>query len=222
MVEIGGEVVTRGKNAQGALWQIGIENPVPGSDQIFMAVPLENRAMATSGDYRNFRMQGDLRRSHIIDPRTGRPVEHKLVSVSVVAEDCMTADAWATALMVLGPKEGAACARKEDLSVLFLVQVGDLIVPKPVNFPYPLPGQTAEVQKTRMLPQILISILAFCIFFIAIGYSHMTGRRKMMCSCKAAKLVMNRTEKEHAPLVQDIPLMEDVSEKEHFKDSKPD
>ena len=77
--------------------------------------------MATSGDYRNFYEVDGKRYSHTIDPRTGRPVEHAVASVSVVAPTCAAADAWATALLVLGSEEGLALARQENLAALFLV-----------------------------------------------------------------------------------------------------
>ncbi len=125
MVEIGGEVRTAGLNTEGEPWRIGIENPIAGERGVRLVVPLSGRALATSGDYRNFyEAQGELR-SHIIDPRTGRPVEHQLASVSVVADSCMDADAWATALSVLGPVHGFGLAEKLGLAALFLVRDDD-------------------------------------------------------------------------------------------------
>lgn len=84
-------------------------------------LPLSGLAMATSGDYRNFYELDGKRYSHTIDPRTGEPVDHPGASVTVVYEDCTGADAWATALLVLGPQEGLALARREGLAALFLV-----------------------------------------------------------------------------------------------------
>ena len=111
MVEIGGEVVAWGSRAQGGPWKLAVDAPVddakPGQD--FAAiVKLMNKAMATSGDYRQFRIENGRRVQHIIDPRTGVPVEHGLASVTVVAQDCITADAYATALMVMGVRDGLA------------------------------------------------------------------------------------------------------------------
>jgi thiamine biosynthesis lipoprotein len=122
MVEIGGEVQTAGRNAQGKPWQIGVEAPLVGIRDVQRAVPLSGMAMATSGDYRNFFEINGQRYSHIIDPRTGRPADHNLVSVSVLHSSCAMADAWATALLVLGPDEGAAVAEREQLAVLFIVK----------------------------------------------------------------------------------------------------
>jgi thiamine biosynthesis lipoprotein len=125
MVEVGGEVVTRGFNPDNAPWQIGIEVPDPERRAVYTVVTLDGAALATSGDYRNFRLEGGRRISHIIDPRTGRPVGHSLASVSVVASTCMMADAWATALSVLGPEEGLQLAREENLAALFIFRRQD-------------------------------------------------------------------------------------------------
>lgn len=108
-VEIGGELVCRGLNANGVPWRIGIQIPEPEAEEMAMRVlSLRNRALATTGDYRNFLGEDGRRRHHVLDPRTGRPVEHRLASVSVLAADCMTADAIATALYVMGAEEGMA------------------------------------------------------------------------------------------------------------------
>jgi thiamine biosynthesis lipoprotein len=84
-------------------------------------------AIATSGDYRNFFEIGGVKFSHTIAPLTGRPVQHNLASVTVLDKSCMTADAWATAFMVLGSKKGYDLAMENNLAVLFLVQDGDSI-----------------------------------------------------------------------------------------------
>lgn len=104
MVEIGGEIVTRGDNSRKQPWVIGIENPRFIGDQAkFIArVELQNKALASSGIYLNFFIEDGIKYSHIIDPRTGYPLRHGLVSVTVIASDCMTADALATAAMVMG------------------------------------------------------------------------------------------------------------------------
>jgi thiamine biosynthesis lipoprotein len=125
MVEIGGEVVTRGRKADGESWRIGVEVPDPERRAVQTAVALDGAALATSGDYRNFRLEDGRRISHIIDPRTGRPVTHQLTSVSVIAPSCMIADAWATALTVLGPAEGTALARQQGLAALFIFRRDD-------------------------------------------------------------------------------------------------
>jgi thiamine biosynthesis lipoprotein len=125
MIEVGGEVRTRGRNAGGQPWQIGIEEPDAVPQRARAVVPLSGRAMATSGDYRIYFEQGGRRYSHEIDPRTAAPIAHRLASVTVVADDCMTADALATALIVLGPQAGWALAQRQGLAAYFIVRDAD-------------------------------------------------------------------------------------------------
>ncbi|MCG8589889.1 MAG: FAD:protein FMN transferase [Proteobacteria bacterium] len=122
LVEVGGEVRVRGQRPGGGPWQVGIERPEEGDRVAQGVVPLSDLALATSGDYRNFYEVGGERRSHIVDPRTGRPVAHALASVSVVHAQAVLADAWATALTVLGPEEGLALAEEHGLGAYFLVR----------------------------------------------------------------------------------------------------
>ncbi len=126
-VEIGGDLVCRGVNPNGIPWRIGIEVPEPGAERTAMRVlSLHNRTLATSGDYRNFQEQKGQRRHHILDPRTGRSVDHRLASVSVLAADCMTADALATALYVMGSEEGMAWLENHpDVDALFIDRGAD-------------------------------------------------------------------------------------------------
>lgn len=106
MVEIGGEVVVSGKNAKGDNWHIGITKPTDDSvsvdGEMQAVLSITDKAMATSGNYRNFYYQGGRKYAHTIDPRTGYPVQHSLLSATVFAADCATADAYATSFMVLG------------------------------------------------------------------------------------------------------------------------
>ena len=106
MVEIGGEVVTKGRNPEGHPWQIGISRPTAGaevsSQPLQTVLSLENAALATSGNYRNFYEHNGKKYAHTIDPRTGRPVQHSLLSATVIAPDCATADVYATSFMVMG------------------------------------------------------------------------------------------------------------------------
>jgi len=125
MVEIGGEVVTRGVNANLEKWKLGIESPalaVPmdNSERIQQVVQVSGKAVATSGDYRNFMEINGKQYSHIIDPATGYPVEHNPASVTVIAEDAALADGWATAFTVLGVEKGIEIARQQGLAVYFV------------------------------------------------------------------------------------------------------
>lgn len=129
LIEIGGELRARGRNADGVAWRVGIEKPEPGVDPtsrpLREVVALDDAALATSGDYRNYYERDGVRLSHTIDPRTGRPITHRLASVSVITERCATADAFATALNVLGPDAGYALAEREGLAALFIVRGAD-------------------------------------------------------------------------------------------------
>lgn len=122
LVEIGGEVRARGHNAEDKPWQLGIEKPSTNGRSVQQVVPIKRASIATSGDYRNFFEADGQRFSHTIDPASGRPVAHRLASVSVLAPDCMMADGWATALMALGPKRGFELAERLDVAAFFIVR----------------------------------------------------------------------------------------------------
>jgi thiamine biosynthesis lipoprotein len=122
MVDVSGEILARGVNAAGQPWRIGIERPVaaqPGIERIFA---LRDVAMATSGDYRNYFEEDGVRYSHLIDPVTGRPITHRLASVSVLAPTATRADGLATALMILGPERGFDLAMREKMPALFIMR----------------------------------------------------------------------------------------------------
>ncbi len=123
LVEVGGELYGSGVNRHKKPWSVGISNPLKtGSDAgLFKVVTLENQAIATSGDYRNFfELQGRIY-SHIIDPKTGSPVDNQVVSTSVMAGTCTFADALATALMVMDPADSLALVnRLEDTECLII------------------------------------------------------------------------------------------------------
>lgn len=104
MVDIGGEIVCKGVNSRGETWRIGIDDPKQ-SGNMTHALAIDNQAIATSGDYRNFYVRDGKKYSHTINPKTGYQVDHSVLSVSVIADDCITADAYATAFMVLGLEE---------------------------------------------------------------------------------------------------------------------
>lgn len=106
LVEIGGEIRARGKNAEGQVWRVGIDKPeegntIPGAD-LQAIIRLRGRSLATSGNYRKFYERNGIKFVHIVNPKTGYPAISNLLSATVITKDCMTADAYATALMVLG------------------------------------------------------------------------------------------------------------------------
>lgn len=120
LVEIGGEVMVKGTKIDGTPWRIAIEKPTTDTRAVQQVIEPKNMAMATSGDYRNYYEEDGQRFSHIIDPRTGYPINHKLVSVTVLAPTCMEADGYATAMMVLGAKAALKLAQKQHLAVLLI------------------------------------------------------------------------------------------------------
>ncbi|MEM8760820.1 MAG: FAD:protein FMN transferase [Pseudomonadota bacterium] len=120
MVEIGGDLYVSGRNPDGVPWQIGIETPAASMLDVLKVVSVTDLGLASSGDYRNYFEEEGQRFSHLIDPTTGRPVTHNTASVTVLAENAMLADAWATAFHVMGKDEGMAVAEERDLAVLFI------------------------------------------------------------------------------------------------------
>jgi len=124
LVEAGGEVRARGVNADGRAWQIGIERPDALPQRAHYVAPLAGRAMATSGDYRIYVEHDGTRYCHEIDPARGAPIDHGLASVTVVADDCMRADALATALIVLGLDKGLALAEANGIAAYFIQRNG--------------------------------------------------------------------------------------------------
>ncbi|MEE4659603.1 MAG: FAD:protein FMN transferase [Halieaceae bacterium] len=130
LVEIGGEIRVAGDSPRGEPWRIAVEKPDPqapiGADRAVQeTLLLTDAALATSGDYRNYFEVDGVRYSHTIDPRTGAPVRHELVSVTVIHPSATMADAWATALTVLGPEEAMALATREQLAVYLVQREGD-------------------------------------------------------------------------------------------------
>ncbi|GHT54754.1 FAD:protein FMN transferase [Bacteroidia bacterium] len=124
LVEIGGEIVARGVNASGKPWRVGIDRPadraIPGQN-LQAIVALDNKALATSGNYRRFFEKDGVKYAHSIDVKTGYPVNHNLLSVTIVADDCITADAWATVCMVSGlDKTRTLLASHPELEALLI------------------------------------------------------------------------------------------------------
>ena len=120
LIEFGGEVRARANAPGGGPWRVGVESP--SGVEYVRTLLLETDALATSGDYRQFRETDGLRVSHVIDPRTGYPVRHQLTSVTVVAETAMMADAYSTAMLVMGAVEARRFAGEMDVAALFIVR----------------------------------------------------------------------------------------------------
>lgn len=129
MIEIGGEVVTKGKNDRGTEWNISISKPTENTTGSHNAhqriVAISGKAMATSGNYRNFRIENGKKYAHTIDPRTGYPVQHSLLSATVIAENCAKADAYATSFMVMGLEKAIDQCKKDSIEAFFIYSNGD-------------------------------------------------------------------------------------------------
>lgn len=130
-VDVGGEVRVRGLNAEDVLWRVAVEVPQCGSRTPQRIVSLRDAALATSGDYRIGFEQDGVRYAHVLDPRAGHPIRHDLTSVTVLDRSCARADAWATALLVLGPDEGYQTAVGEQLAALFIRRTPDGFTEQP-------------------------------------------------------------------------------------------
>lgn len=131
LVEIGGELQTRGKKPNGEPWRIAIEKPLPNERKLHKIASFDSgvpMALMTSGTYRHFFDSNGKRYSHILDARTGKPVEHNTVSVTLFHENPTIADAWSTALLCLGSEAGLKAANANRLPVLFIDQQGDELV----------------------------------------------------------------------------------------------
>ncbi len=126
LAEIGGEIRAEGKGRNGKGWVVALEDGNLQNPQDMSSVTLRNYAVATSGSYRLTKPNPDSNRSasHLIDPRTGRPIEHSLVAVNAFAPTARDADAWATALMILGTEQGMQLAEKMDMVVRFSILDG--------------------------------------------------------------------------------------------------
>lgn len=124
MLEVGGEMQLRGQSPRGDAWRIAIERPQVGGG-VQAAISLTNTGVATSGDYRNYFEREGKRYSHLVDPRTGYPIEHDLVAATVVHPSTGIADAWATALCIMGTEDALAVAEERGLAVYLVRREGD-------------------------------------------------------------------------------------------------
>lgn len=122
LVEIGGELIGKGTNAKQQAWQIGIEQANPLERSVQRIVGLDNIAMATSGDYRNYFEKDGVRYSHTIDPASGKPISHTLAAVTVLHSSAIHADALATAFMVSGPEKSLALANEIGVALYMIIK----------------------------------------------------------------------------------------------------
>jgi thiamine biosynthesis lipoprotein len=122
LAALDGELRAVGSQADGRAWAVGLEHPEPGRRAVHGVIELQDLAVATSGDYRNYVEVGGTRLAHTMDPQRCAPVNNAVASVTVLAPTCMLADAWATALLVAGPEQGPELARRRGMDVLFLLR----------------------------------------------------------------------------------------------------
>jgi len=130
IVEIGGEVVARGVSSKNQIWKIGINKPIDDpenqNNELEVVIRLKDRGLATSGNYRNFYLENGKKYAHTIEPSSGYPVQHNVLSASVLAKNCMTADAYATAFMVMGLEKAREIVEKDpDLEALIIYAEDD-------------------------------------------------------------------------------------------------
>jgi len=120
LVEIGGEISVKGHKADGSKWRIAVEKPTEDGQEVQQVIELDTMALATSGDYRIYHEENGERFSHLIDPRSGYPIKHKLASATVLHKSSMTADGYATAMMVLGTEASLALAKEQNLAIMLI------------------------------------------------------------------------------------------------------
>jgi len=128
LVALDGELRAVSGQADGQPWAVAVESPETGRRAVHSVVDLQDLAVATSGDYRHYLQVGDARLAHTMDTRRGAPVRNEVASVTVLARQCMHADAWATALLVAGPGEGLALAQRMGLEALWMLRRGNGLV----------------------------------------------------------------------------------------------
>ena len=125
LVSVGGALVSRGMNGEGKPWRVAIQKPTDRENAVQAIVDINGHGISTSGSYRNYYELDGKRISHVIDPQTGQPITHKLVSVTVIAPTALEADGWDTGLMVLGPEKAQQVVREEGLAVYMIVKDGE-------------------------------------------------------------------------------------------------
>lgn len=187
LVEIGGEMKAAGRKQDGSSWAAGIEKPTElRRGDIHTILALDDAALATSGDYRNYYEINGQRFSHTIDPTRGRPISHKLASVSIVADDCMTADAWATAINVLGPDAGLKAAEENNLAAMLLVREGTGFVEKrTLGFERLVTPFVAHQKHEGLSPfgTVIAALIVFAVAITGMAVGVIFSNRRIQGSC---------------------------------------
>ncbi|MEM7784438.1 MAG: FAD:protein FMN transferase [Planctomycetota bacterium] len=192
MVEVGGEVVVRGEKSPGNPWKIGLERPTddPRRRRLNHVIALKDRALATSGDYRNVHIVDGKRYSHTIDATTCRPVTHGVATATVLAEDCMTADALATAILVLGAEKGMKLCEQLNAHCLLGVRkngdMDDLLIEQSSSG---FPDLIAPMQKApktnagSILPVFLGAAVVFGLVIFGMAFGAIFNNKPITGSC---------------------------------------
>lgn len=206
MVVVGGEVYARGERASGGPWNVAVEKPensnpmVIDENRVHRVVKLSGRAIATSGDYRNFFEYGGKRYSHTINPLTCKPVNHELAIASIVADDCMTADAMATAVMVMGRDKGAEACSELGYPLLTVERVDGETATFETNhsdeFPLSIDhleeepktaGVTDDDSATQaegsIIPVFVATFVVFCLMVLGMAVGAIFNNKPVTGSC---------------------------------------
>ena len=182
MVEIGGEVIVSGQREDNTAWRIGIEAPQKNARELAVAIPLVETAIASSGDYRNFFEYEGKSYSHIVDPRTGKPAAGDLTAISVLSKDCATADAIATAMLVLGFEAAHQWCQENGISALLFERNGKKVSHSTTN-EFPMDANVAAAGKTSYAVILLASGIVFSIAFAALAVGAIVKGKCLQGSC---------------------------------------
>ncbi len=184
MVEIGGEVRVAGRNADGEKWSIGIEAPTRQIRQLHSIVELEDVAMATSGDYRNYQVHRRATYSHTLDPRTGQPVRHALASVTVLSRQCAEADALATALIVMGPASARRWAQQHEVATLMLMREGERVQAETSPaFTAPVRELNGQREAPTFGTTFVLVLVVFAVALAGMSIGVIVSNRRLKGSC---------------------------------------